>query len=47
MLPGICNLIMLTNLHTLHKEIRFRKTEKLVLDEQIKILEIARWFLKV
>lgn len=38
---------MLTSLHALHKEVRFRKTEKLVLNEQIKVLEIARCFLKV
>lgn len=45
--PTMCNLIMLTHLHALHKEVRFRKTEALFLNQPIKVLEIAGWFLKV
>ena len=45
--PRKGNSIMLTCLQTLHKEVRFRKTEELFLNPPIKELETAGWFQKV
>ena len=45
MLPRMCNSVTPTNLHALHREVRFRETEELLLNQPTMVLE--RQFLEV